>query len=131
MSKSRRIHQLAAAMTAGLLTADSTNAFANATTFQDIGNNLITASGSLPAMIQTVSYISGIGLGVAGVFKARQHVDNPGQTPMKDALVRLGSGGGLLALPYLTSAMTGSIDNGNVTTVTETTGGTFAPPVAP
>ncbi len=39
-------------------------------------------------MIQTVAYVGGIGLGVAGIFKLKSHVDNPGQTPMKDGLIR-------------------------------------------
>ena len=132
MTKSKRTHQLAAALTAGMLMGQGTNAFANATTFRDIGDNIVTSSGSLPGMIQTVAYVGGIGLGVAGVFKLKQHVDNPGQTPMKDGLVRLGAGGGLLALPYVTTAMMGSIDNGLPGTMTETGGGTFqAPTVAP
>ena len=42
---------------------------------------------------------------------------------MKDGLVRLGAGGGLLALPYLTTAMMGSINNGTGTASTE---GTFS-----
>ncbi len=90
-----------------------TNAFAgtNATTFKDVGDNIITSSGAMPAMVQTVAYIGGIALGVAGIFKLKQHVDNPGQTPMKDGLVRIAAGGGLLALPYVTTAMMGSIDN--------------------
>ncbi len=80
-------------------------------------------------MIQTVAYVGGIGLGVAGIFKLKSHVDNPGQTPMKDGLIRLGAGGGLLALPYLTTAMMGSITNaGPNTGVSE---GSFAPPSAP
>jgi hypothetical protein len=31
---------------------------------------------------------------------------------MKDGLVRLGAGGGLLALPFVTDAMTGTISDG-------------------
>ena len=125
MTKSNRTHQLAAALTAGMMMGQGTNAFAANTTFATVGDNIITSSGSLPAMIQTVAYVGGIGLGVAGVFKLKQHVDNPGQTPMKDGLVRLGAGGGLLALPYVTDAMMGSINNGLNNGPAE---GTFAAP---
>ena len=130
MNKSKRTYRLAAALTAGMMMSEGTDAFAGGTntTFADVGNNIITSAGSLPAMIQTVAYVGGIGLGVAGVFKLKQHVDNPAQTPMKDGLVRLGAGGGLLALPYLTTAMMGSINNGNNTGVTE---GTFTAPAVP
>jgi len=128
MEKSKKTHQLAAALTAGMLMSEGTDAFASNTTFADVGNNLITASSSLPAMIQTVAYVGGIGLGVAGIFKLKNHVDNPAQAPMKDGLVRLGAGGGLLALPYMTTAMMGSINNGTNTGVTE---GTFTAPTVP
>ena len=126
MDKSKTTHKLAAAMTAGVLMTEGTNAFANATTFKDMSDNIVTSAGSLPSLISTVAYVGGIGLGVAGVFKLKQHVDNPGQTPMKDGLVRLGAGGGLLALPFLTQAMMGSISNGTGAPVTETP---FAAPV--
>jgi intracellular multiplication protein IcmD len=131
MSKSKWMHQLAAALTAGMMIGQDTNAFANATTFRDIGDNIITASGALPAMVQTVAYVGGIGFGVAGIFKLKAHVDQPSQVPMKDGLARLGSGGGLLALPYVTTAMMGSINNGNPAAMSEALGGTFAPPATP
>lgn len=110
MIKSKRTHQLAAALTAGMLVGEGTDAMA-AQTFKDLGNNIIDSSAALPQLIQTVAYVGGIGLGVAGIFKLKQHVDNPGQTPLKDGLIRLGCGGGLLALPYVTTAMLGSINN--------------------
>jgi hypothetical protein len=106
-------HKLAAVATAGALMSAGS---ANATTFSTVADNIMTGTGTLPNLISTVSYIGGIGLGVAGVFKLKQHVDNPGQTPMKDGLVRLGAGGGLLALPFLTDAMTGTISAGNAGT---------------
>ena len=110
MIKTKRTHQLAAALTTGMLLGRGL-LLLPPVTFDDVGKNVISSSGALPQMIETVAYVGGIGLGVAGVFKLKQHVDNPGQTPMKDGLVRLGAGGGLLALPYMTSAMMGSIDN--------------------
>lgn len=113
--------KLAAIITAGILLADKKDAFAQATgtNFTDVTTNLTTSSSTLPNLISTVAYVGGIGLGVAGIFKLKQHVDNPGQTPMKDGLVRLGAGGGLLALPFMTSAMTGTI-NGDTTNNTTT-----------
>ncbi len=124
MDNYKRTHKLAAAMTAGMLMGESTSAHAN-TTFSTIFDNIVGSMASMPSLISTVAYIGGIGLGVAGVFKLKQHVDNPGQTPMKDGLVRLGAGGGLLALPFVTSAMMGSISNGNTNQAAETL---FAPP---
>lgn len=105
--------KLAAALTAGML-AGSSDAFAagGGTNFQDVSNNIMASSQDFPNLISTVSYIGGIGLGVAGIFKLKEHVDNPGQAKMKDGLVRLGAGGGLLALPFITDAMTGTIGTG-------------------
>jgi hypothetical protein len=48
-------------------------------------------------------------LALAGIVRLRFHVDNPEQYPLREGLVRLGAGGALLALPYVTLAITGSI----------------------
>ena len=125
MDKSNKIRRLAAALTAGVMTSSTTGAFAQQT-FADVSKNVITSAAGLPQMIETVAYVGGIGLGVAGVFKLKNHVDNPAQHPMKDGLVRLGAGGGLLARPYLTQTMAGSINNGQGNN--QFAEGTFAAP---
>lgn len=103
-------HKLAALATAALMAkAGTASAAINLT---DTTENIVTASSTLPNLISTVAYVGGIGLGVAGVFKLKQHVDNPAQHAMKDGLVRLGAGGGLLVLPYLTDVMQGNISAG-------------------
>jgi hypothetical protein len=108
-------HKLAAIATTGAMTCSSVEAFAGqATTFQTMARNIIAAAGSFQSLISTVCWIGGAGLGVAGIFKLKNHVDNPGQTPMKDGLVRIGAGGGLLAFPFIQNAMQGSISNGNL-----------------
>ena len=107
--------KLAAAITTFLLGSP-----AMANDFSTVSQNIVDSSSKLPNLISTVAYVGGVGLGVAGVFKLKQHVDNPGQTPMKDGLARLGAGGGLLALPFITQAMTETIG----------TGGTKASPAA-
>jgi hypothetical protein len=117
MTKQKWTHKMAAIVTAGVMAGKGSEAFAGGTTFSDVAGNIVTGSSRLPDLISTVAYIGGIGLGVAGVFKLKQHVDNPGQTPMKDGLVRLGAGGGLLALPYVTTAMQGTMDAGQGTTL--------------
>jgi hypothetical protein len=110
MKRFNMTHKIAAAMTAGILLNGTGTAFAQATTsFKNVTTNIVDSSSTLPNLISTVAYIGGIGLGVAGIFKLKAHVDNPGQTPMKDGLVRLGAGGGLLALPMLTDAMVGTV----------------------
>lgn len=113
MKQLRVTHKLAAALTAGVLVSQGTDAFAQAVGFKTLTTNIADSASTLPTLISTVSYIGGVGLGVAGVFKLKQHVDQPSQHPLKDGLVRLGAGGGLLALPFLTNMMMGTINNGD------------------
>ena len=106
-------HKLAACATLGMI-AGSVSAADAATTFKDMSTNIITASSGFNNLISVVCWIGGAGLGVAGIFKLKMHVDNPGQTPMKDGLVRIGCGGALLAFPLIQQAMQGSISNGSL-----------------
>ena len=119
MDKSKMTHKLAAALTAGILVSQGSTA-AKATNFSTVTDNITASSSTLPNLIATVAYVGGLGMGVTGIFKLKQHVDNPGQTPMKDGLIRLGAGGALLVLPYITQAMMGTIratDTGGGATV--------------
>jgi len=103
--------RLAAIATVGLMTGMSD---AKAQGFTDITDNINTSVSDVPSLISTTCYIAGLGLGVAGVLKLKGHVDNPAQEPLKNGLVRLGAGGGLLALPAVLDAMMGTIgDSGS------------------
>lgn len=113
MKCSKMTHKMAAVATLGMMMGSGDAAVA-ATTFRDMSNNMVQASGGFQNLISTVCWIGGAGLGVAGIFKLKQHVDNPGQTPMKDGLVRIACGGGLLAFPFIQTAMQGSISNGSM-----------------
>ena len=104
------IYKLSAAMTAGVLIGTSTGAAADGANLGGLTTNIHASSASLPGFISMIAYICGTGLAVAGIFKLKQHVDNPGQTPMKDGVMRLGAGGALLALPFIVEAMLMSID---------------------
>ena len=116
MKRIKILHRIAAVVTAGALLAEGGAAFAGAVNFSDVSRNIVSSAGTLPNLISTVAYIGGVGMGVAGVFKLKQHVDNPAQHAMKDGLVRLGAGGGLLTLPYLTDAMMGTVNGGDFST---------------
>ncbi|MDD9900574.1 MAG: hypothetical protein OXT65_06310 [Alphaproteobacteria bacterium] len=119
MKRFKISHRLAAAMTVGAIAGSSTEAFAGGNAdFQSLTNNVLTASDQFQNLISFVGYIGGSGLAVAGIFKLKQHVDQPAQHPMKDGLIRLGAGGALLALPFMTRAMQGSISNGVNTQLT-------------
>jgi len=98
--------RVAAIATVGFMTGMSD---AKAQGFTDITDNINTSVSDVPSLISTTCYIGGLGLGVAGVLKLKGHVDNPGQEPLKNGLVRLGAGGGLLALPAVLDAMMGTV----------------------
>lgn len=89
--------------------------FAHAqSTVKEVVTNVTTSTSKLPNLITTVAYISGIAFAVLGIMKLKSHVDNPGNFPMSQGLIRLGVGGGLLALPMVVEAMANSIGNGGV-----------------
>ncbi len=103
-------HKLVAVITTGVMMSISFEAFAIGNiNFNNITKNIGDSALGLPKLISTVAYIGGIGLSVAGVIKLKEHVDKPDNNPLKNGLVRLGAGGGLLTLPYITRAMMGSV----------------------
>jgi len=63
----------------------------------NVRDNLTT----VPVLINFAAYIVGFALAVAGVGKLKAHVDNPGQTPIKDGLGRLGAGALFISIPFL------------------------------
>ncbi|MBI1215648.1 MAG: hypothetical protein GC185_07510 [Alphaproteobacteria bacterium] len=115
MKRSKLSHKLAAIATMGVIAGSNAGAYAGtALTFRDMSNHIITATSNFTGLISTVCYLGGGGLGVAGIFKLKQHVDNPNNTPLKDGLVRIGCGGGLLSFPFIEAAMQGSISNSSL-----------------
>jgi hypothetical protein len=79
--------------------------------FSDIAGNIVESIANLPGLLSALSYMFGILLGVLGVMKIKDHVENPGNTPLKDGAIRLAAGGGLLALPIIYNAMQNTIGN--------------------
>ncbi len=115
MKRSKLSHKLAAAATVGMLAGQSTAALASsADDLTQASKNVVQAVSGTVALISTLAYIAGAGLALAGIFKLKQHVDNPAQAPMKDALIRLACGGMFLALPFMMRIMQGSISDGDL-----------------
>ncbi len=55
-----------------------------------------------PAFMTAISYVIGLLLGLWGLFKLRDHVENPQQTKLSEGVSRLLAGGAFFAFPYLT-----------------------------
>ncbi len=115
--------KLGAVLTVALTTSTSVFAAAGGGTptavvtangLDELTGNFIESTANLPGLISIVSYMAGLALGVLGVLKLKDHVENPSQTPLKDGAVRLGAGGALLALPFLYEVIINSQTNANV-----------------
>lgn len=98
-----------AAFTAG--TFAITGAANAANDFSKIAENIQISSSSIPGLLTALAYLFGVLLGVLGVMKIKDHVENPTNTPLKDGAIRLAAGGALFALPILYEAMFATIDN--------------------
>jgi hypothetical protein len=101
--------QMSAAFTAGMMMSASA---AHANNFNNIGQNIVSSISSMPALLSALSYMFGILLGVLGIMKIKDHVENPGNEPLKNGAIRLAAGGALLALPIVFEAMTETIGDG-------------------
>lgn len=82
---------------------------AQANNFGDIASNIVDSIEELPGLLTGVAYLLGLMLGVLGVLKVKDHVENPTQTPLKDGAIRMASGGALFALPIVYEAMQNTI----------------------
>ena len=56
-------------------------------------------------IINLTCYIGGAVMAGLGVIGVKQHVDNPGQEPLKKPLSKLGVGGALLAFPFVANVV--------------------------
>jgi len=93
---------MGAALMAGVFMASQP---AHANNFGSIASNITTSIASVPGLLTGMAYLFGILIGVLGIMKIKDHVENPGQTPLKDGAIRLAAGGGLFALPIIYEAM--------------------------
>ena len=98
--------QFQAAFLVGVLTAGQAHAGNN---FSSIAENIVGSIEELPGLVTALSYMIGLLMGVLGVLKIKDHVENPTQTPMKDGAIRLAAGGALFALPIVFESMLNTI----------------------
>ncbi len=100
-------YSVGAALTIGM---SSGAAHATANNFGSISSNIVDGIAGIPGLISALGYLFGLLLGVLGIMKIKDHVENPTQTPLKDGAIRLAAGGALFAMPIIFDAMSNTID---------------------
>lgn len=99
-----------AAFVVGMMSVPSVaNATAGGNDFSSIARNITTSIEELPGLVTSISYMMGLLLGVVGVLKLKDHVENPSQTALKDGAIRLAAGGALFGLPIVFESMLNTI----------------------
>lgn len=107
----RKTLQISAGFFAGMMATSSAHAGTN--NWSTIAGTMTNSISELPGLLSGVSYMFGLLLGTLGVLKIKDHVENPGQTHLKDGAIRLAAGGALFALPMITEAMLNTIGDGD------------------
>ncbi len=82
--------------------------------FSSILNSIMVSMGEIPGMVAAVGYLLGLLMAVSAIYKTRDHVENPDQVPMKDAVIRYLTAGMLFGLPTVFNAMFTTISGGGM-----------------
>lgn len=117
MTMRKQHYALGAALTAGMVAGSSAAHAAN--NFSNISANIAKGISDIPGLFSALAYLFGILLAVLGIMKIKDHVENPGQTPLKDGAVRLLAGGALFAIPIVSEAMFSTIGDGTAADVSK------------
>lgn len=105
----KKTAQWSASFMVGMFAASGGAHAEGANNFGAIGENITESIASLPGLLSALSYLFGILLGTLGIMKIKDHVENPGNVPLKDGAIRLAAGGALFALPIIFEAMQDTI----------------------
>lgn len=105
-SRTTKLRALAvgAALTGVFLVSTSNIALAQQS-LEDYSTEVSQKTNVIVDIVAYVSYIAGATLSALGITDLKKHVENPSQTPMKNGLAKLGFGGILLGLPYVSGVM--------------------------
>lgn len=91
--------------------------------FNAILASIVGSLSAVPALITAAAYMLGVVLGVQGLLKLKDHVENPDQNPVKEGLVRIIIGGAFFAIPTIFTAMASMISDGATTSLVGMAGG--------
>ncbi len=101
-----------AAFMVGVLSSSDAHA---GQTFNNVFATITNGLSNFPQLINVFSYIFGVVFSILGIFKIKQHVEQPQQNELKDGAIRLIAGGALFALPTIMQASQNFFAAGNVT----------------
>lgn len=93
---------------------------ASAQTLGSVIGNIFTSSNRLPGLFTGFSYLCGLVLGIMGILKIREHVENPNQVQIWDPIKRFLAGGAFFSLPYMISVVQTTITGGTGNSLTGT-----------
>lgn len=77
--------------------------------FSAIAENISDSASKLPGLLTALAYLLGLGFGVWGIIKIKDHVEVPTQNPLREGVIRLAAGGAFFALPMIFEAMANTI----------------------
>ncbi|MBI1215649.1 MAG: hypothetical protein GC185_07515 [Alphaproteobacteria bacterium] len=89
--------------------ANTASAYAGSQKLGDIMNHVRLSWAGLTGIMSTIAYLMGGSLGVIAIYKFKDHVDNPQQTPISAGVKRMLAGGMMLSLPFTIRAVHGSM----------------------
>jgi hypothetical protein len=78
-----------------------------------IFDRIIKGIENLPALITAMAYMAGIIAGFVGILKLKDHVENPDQNPLREAVIRFVIGGMLFAFPTVLNVIVNTVTGGN------------------
>lgn len=80
----------------------------------NILSNIKDSLKDVPGLVSAAAYMLALLLGVTGIIKVKDHVENPDQTPLREGVTRFLAGGALFALPTVFNAMFSLIGNAGI-----------------
>ncbi|NQZ13753.1 MAG: hypothetical protein HRT94_02860 [Alphaproteobacteria bacterium] len=102
-----RLYGIIELFTGGMIVTNSiidASAATSTNNANQILHNLLGSISGLPLFVSNLAYLLGLVLGVSGLFKIKEHVEDE-RTPLREGVIRLLVGGALFALPMILASM--------------------------
>lgn len=100
---------------AGIMMAALPSAYAADETAGQVLKNLVNSFQNIPNVASAFAYLMGLVFAVSGIFKFKDHVDNPGmkgETGLSEGIKRFLAGGMMFALPTMSQTVKTSLTGG-------------------